>query len=223
MARKPKNANKPKSNPAALQITAAAGKVEEVTARILSEPEVRAAAIIQKFEGDSLDINSLAAELRNQTAAIKSGDISRAEAMLGAQAHTLDALFSVLARRAHSNMMAGYFDASTGYMKLALKAQAQTVRTIEALGELTSPKTVTFVAQANISGGHQQVNNGRLARARKNQIEQTKLSGGGSNGLLPDTRTQSYAGATNQAMEAVGEIYRASDTQGQSNSEPERF
>lgn len=209
-------------DPSKLVVDVIKGKEDELTAKAMSRPEVRAALLIQKFDG-YLDVNALVDEMKTQTAAINSGDMSRAEAILGAQAHTLDALFSILARRAHNNMEAGYLDASTSYLKLALKAQAQSVRTIEALGELTNPKTVTFVAQANISGGHQQVNNGRFTRAQENQIKQTKLSEGGSNELLPDTRTQSYAGAANQKMEAVGEVHRASDTRGQSDSEPERI
>lgn len=75
MASKPKTNNKPKRNPAALTISAPADKVDEVAARIMSEPEVRAAAIIQKFEGDTLDINYLASELRTQTKTINAGDI----------------------------------------------------------------------------------------------------------------------------------------------------
>ena len=207
----------PKRNPANLDIDktyvrAGDTKPEQLAARALLQPEVRAAATIQKFEGESLDINYVAAELREQTAAIQSGDMSRAEAMLGAQAHTLDALFSNLARRAQGNMTAGYGDAAERYLRLALKAQAQSVRTIEALAELKAPKAIQFIGQANIANGHQQINNG--SRAGENQTEQTKLSAGGSNGLLSDTRTQGITGAAHQTVGALAEVNRATDSRG---------
>ena len=41
-----------------------------------------------------------------------------------------------------------------------LKAQAQCRATLEALAEIKNPHPVAFVKQANISSGHQQVNNG---------------------------------------------------------------
>lgn len=44
--------------------------------------------------------------------------------------------------------------------RLALKAQAQGVRTLEVLGALKNPQPVAFVKQANIAHGPQQVNNG---------------------------------------------------------------
>lgn len=177
-------------------------------ADMLLQPEVRAALLIQKFD-EYLDVNALAAEMKSQTAIIQSGDMSRVEAMLGAQAHTLDALFSTLARRAHMNMSAGHLEASTRFLKLALKAQSQAVRTLEALGELKNPKHIAFVAQANISGGHQQVNNGQIPRTGENKKEQIKLSEGNDHELSTNARAQGHAGAVNQKVEAMEKINRS--------------
>ncbi len=207
-----KASDKPKFDPAQIRIRAKSSEEQgEVAARVMSKPEIRAASIIQKFEGDGLDINYLAAELRTQIDVVATGDLGRPEAMLLAQAHTLDSLFSNLARRSHSNMSEGYGEAAERYMRLALKAQSQAVRTIEALCDLKHPKNIAFVAQANISSGLQQVNNGTLPPAGQNQIEQIKLSAGVGNELLPDTRTQGYAGTLNKAMETVGKIDRAAN------------
>lgn len=184
---------------------------DRATAKALSMPEVRAASIIQRFD-DNLDLTSLAHELKTQTEAIQAGDMGRPEAMLSAQAHTLDALFSNLARRAQANMTAGYEDAAERYLRLALKAQAQSLRTIEALAELKAPKAIQFIGQANIAQGHQQINN--ASRAEENQTEQSKLSTGESNDLLPDTRTPSFTGAAHQTVEAVGAVHRAEDSRG---------
>lgn len=51
------------------------------------------------------------------------------------------------------------FNQYTAFMNLALKAQAQSRATIQALIELKYPKQATFEKQANISNGNQQVNN----------------------------------------------------------------
>lgn len=83
-----------------------------LTARAMSEPEVKAASVIQDFQGDSLDINPLVDELRQQVADVQAGTLKRPEAMLVAQAHTLDALFSSLARRSNGNYQAGHLDAA---------------------------------------------------------------------------------------------------------------
>jgi hypothetical protein len=62
-------------------------------ARTYAKPEVRAAQTIQKYQGDSPDVNVLVGELREQIAVTREGDLHRQEAMLVAQTHTLDALF----------------------------------------------------------------------------------------------------------------------------------
>ncbi len=89
--------------------------------------------------------------------------------MLTAQAHTLDAVFNNLARRA---INAEYMDNLDRYLKLALRAQSQCRATWEALATMKNPPMIGYVRQANIAHGHQQVNNatstaGDTARAGK--------------------------------------------------------
>ena len=96
-----------------------------------------------------------------------SGDLSDLESMLSAQAQTLNIMFAELARRAGVNM-GGHPHIAEMYLRQALKAQAQSRATVEALAEIKNPRSVAFVrtAQANISNGPQQVNNGApVARA----------------------------------------------------------
>lgn len=57
-------------------------------AKVLIPPEVNAAAVIEKWQLDTHDVNDLADELAAQVAAVHTGDLSRAEAILIAQAHT---------------------------------------------------------------------------------------------------------------------------------------
>ena len=180
---------------------------EALTARALSEPSLRAASVIQKYEGDSLNLNALVDELRSQSNVVKGGELGRMEEMLVSQAHTLDALFANLARRSHTNSDGGYLEAAERYMRLALKAQAQAVRTIEALGELKNPRSVAFVRQANIANGPQQVNNGSASQAGENEIQPNKLSGA-SYELCQNTGASSIEGATYPAMAAVGALDR---------------
>ena len=80
--------------------------------------------------------------------------------MLVAQANSLQTMFVSLGRKAvNSSMLPQY----TAFMNLALKAQSQSRATIQALTELKYPKQATFVKQANIANGHQQINNGQAS------------------------------------------------------------
>lgn len=185
----------------------------KLSARALAQPEVRAATVVQTWD-PRLDINATGDELREQMAAVAKGSMARPEAILVAQAHTLDALFSVLAVRSHSNAAAGYMDASERYLRLALKAQSQCRSTIEALAEIKNPRPVAFVKQANISHGHQQVNNGiqaGTAHAHGNLSLQSNKLSGGTYELLPNTGASALAGRVDTPLETVGEIHRATD------------
>jgi hypothetical protein len=87
--------------------------------------------------------------------------MARPEALLVAQAHTLNALFNHLTRLAYRNW--DNFDATERLLRLALKAQTQSRATVETLGNIKNPPT--FIAQqANIAHGPQQVNNGEPTR-----------------------------------------------------------
>lgn len=119
-------------------------------------------------------------------ARVKDGDLSDIEANLTAQAVTLDAMFTELARRAALNM-GTHLGATDTYLRLAMKAQAQCRATAETLAEIKYPRAVAFVRQANIAHGHQQVNNSgtdlrsstrKRAQARKTETQQSKLFGG---------------------------------------------
>ena len=137
------------------------------------------------------------------------------EAMLYGQAVALQTIFTSLSRRAALN--AGeYINATELYLRLALKAQAQCRATIEALHEMKNPRPVSFVQQANIAHGAQQVNNGTApdttragAHARENETAPNGLSGG-NHVLLADAGTSTTAGGANSGLEAVGALNRTS-------------
>jgi hypothetical protein len=182
------------------------------SARALAQPEVQAGVTIQRYNADLLDVNCLIDELKDQINDVRKGDLSRPEAMLVAQAHTLDALFGNLIRRSQNNSSAGYLDAAETYMRLALKAQGQAVRTIEALAELKNPRAVAFVQQANITTGPQQINSGTFAttRAGENENEQNKQAKQARE-ILPNGRPSAFDGRVDSKVEALAEINRPED------------
>lgn len=217
--------NKPKARDAlevgALDQRTYEEPIDITIARKLTRPEVHAAGVIQKFEGGNHEVNALVVELAEQVAAVNRGDMSRPEAMLVAQSHTLDEIFAVLARRAQANILEGYSEAGERYMRLAFKAQSQCRTTIETLAEMKNPRPVAFVRQANISNGPQQVNNGGAAssfdtktraHAGAGEIKkpENKLLEAQTNEWL-DTGATTTASGANQAVDAVGTVNGAKD------------
>lgn len=89
---------------------------------------------------------------------VYAGNLQSAETLLHSQAVALNAMFAEMACRSALNM-GTYPQAADSYMRLALKAQSQCRNTLETLANIKNPP-VAFVRQANISNGHQQVNNG---------------------------------------------------------------
>lgn len=139
-------------------------------------PPVSAAATMLQFGNGTfgpLGITETVEAVEESVAAVKAGNLSGPEAMLVSQAHSLNAIFTELARRSALNM-GEYIDASEKYMRLALKAQAQCRATIETLAALKNPPVV-IARQANISAGAQQVNNGPAPRAEVSSNKPNEL------------------------------------------------
>ena len=130
------------------------------------------------------------------------------EAMLVAQANSLQTMFVSLRRKAvNSSMLPQY----TAFMNLALKAQSQSRATIQALTELKYPKQATFVKQANIANGHQQINNGQAsnetstrapARTKKIEHQPNELLSEMNHATLDSSGTATTSSA-NKAMATV--------------------
>ncbi|OIQ92421.1 hypothetical protein GALL_256420 [mine drainage metagenome] len=105
-----------------------------------------------------IDISETIHVMYEKMGKVKAGDLSGLEAILTAQTVSLNSIFNEMARRAALNM-GTHLQVTETYMRLAFKAQAQCARTIEVLAAMKTPPVV-FAKQANISHGHQQVNNG---------------------------------------------------------------
>lgn len=179
-----------------------------VTASAFCTPEVSSAAVIEDLHPGA-DLNALVDELRFQTGQVQDGNLERTKAMLMAQAHALDALFLTLCKRSMTNAREGHFlEAADRYMRLALKAQSQAVRTLEVLGDLVNPRQMAFVRQANIAHGPQQVNN-HPERENLNSANQTIRET--SNELSANAETSDIEVAANPPMGALEEFQRAKD------------
>ena len=145
---------------------------------------------------------------------IQSGDLSKIEEMYISQAVALGGMFTSLARRAKNQEKLLQYET---HMRFALKAQNQCRATLQALVQLKQPSNTTFVKQANIAQGHQQVNN----LAEKNITPQNELLKGNYAEL--DTGTTTTPTGIDTTLEALGKINRRKDTGRQEKVRAERL
>ena len=203
-------------------ITEAAKKaVAKSRARANLSSAINAAAVIDAYsksvfaeeQGGLMEVYE---ELNDCIDMVWDGDLKKCEAMLLSQAVALQSIFTNLSRRAANQ---DYLKQMDTYLRLGLKAQAQSVRTIEALVEMKNPRSVAFVKQANIAN-NQQVNNGQTLQAENFENQPSKLSEA-TYELLENTGTQGITSGVNPALETVGKKHRAEVRRGQGKSIPE--
>lgn len=174
-------------------------------------PTIRAAITINEYSttDGNLDLTRLAEALANQVKTAKAGDRTHAEAMLIAQAHTLDAIFNNLATSADDT---GYLKKLDLYLKLALRAQSQCRATWEALAAIKHPPMVGYVKQANIAHGPQQVNNAAVpahapSPAPNNENSKNEVLEANDGERLDVGATSTTSGA-HPAMATLGALHR---------------
>ena len=173
---------KDKNAPDILALEGIRGETEaEVKGHAALRPSINALLVIDAFKnnilGTDVDMGAMLETLRDSMREVKDGDLCSLEAMLLGQATALQTVFTSLALRASSQERLPNYQMIMG---LALKAQAQSRATITALVELKHPRQATFVKQANIAHGPQQVNNGvargeTSSRKKKTATLQNKL------------------------------------------------
>jgi len=180
-------------------------------AKTMLSPEVAAYRVVNAAESNSgllneADVPSLVKELREQSEAVNRGDMSHLEKMLANQATSLQNLFARMTERAMSQSHMPHIE---GFMRLALKAQNQSRSTIETLAAIKTPPVI-YAKQANISNGHQQINNGTLtsthahAQAGKTINQQNELLEVDHGGEKMDSRTTSATSRKDKAMATLG-------------------
>ena len=160
------------------------------------------AAVTSKAYAPAIGEQDLAAVLERLgeiSSRVVSGETKDVESMLAAQALTLDSIFHKLAIQAERNI-GQYPKATDLYLRLALKAQNQCRATTETLAALKSPRQ--YISQTNVAGA-MQINI---------DMENSHV----------DRRAQSQDAASNQTVEALGEIYGSQDARGKSCLQQER-
>ena len=191
---------------------------QQTKAKMATKASLNAVMVVNAYQGNimgkDVDISELVVTMETTIKEVNGGDLSEMEAMLVGQATTLQTMFTSLAQRAANQE---YLKQYQTYMVLALKAQAQSRATISALVDLKYPKqAATFVKQANIANGPQQVNNGAKPEQYAQAHASTGKNTGRENELLEhqhgnylDTRAQGKAGGADPHLEAVGTGQRA--------------
>jgi len=136
----------------------------EAVARKVNSPWTRHGLAALEFQGqitrglpdkDKPGLPDFANDLKKRGEKLGGGDLELAGHLLASQAVTLDAIFTEMARRSGLNM-GEYLDASERYMRLALKAQANSRATLEALAKLHQPREQT-VRHVHVNEGGQAV------------------------------------------------------------------
>ena len=117
-------------------------KANEAT--VMMKPHFRHSLVGSKLAAnttgfDEVDWKSAMNAYADVADGIRDGNLGQASNMLTAQALTLDAVFTEMLSRA-SNNLGRYPEAVERYMRLALKAQAQSRATLEALSHMHQPR-----------------------------------------------------------------------------------
>lgn len=181
-------------------------------AELLTGAAFSSSSVVQTyFNVAGTDVKALFEALQAHAQAINAGDLTHVEAMLVNQAISTQAMFTDLAIRAKKQTDLAWMQA---LMKLALRAQANSRATLQTLVEMKNPRQATFVSQANIANGPQQVNNdvagaGATGRAcgRTKQIAPNELLEE-HHGQRLDTGAARAAGGADQDLEPVGAVHR---------------
>jgi hypothetical protein len=177
---------------------------EKALAEFKSKSEFLSTAVIESFNvslGEDFDFQSAMQVLEKTTQQIKSGDLSKIEQMYISQAVALEAIFTKTIRKAST---AEHLPQYQAHMHLALKAQNQSRATLQALVQLKQPSYTTFVKQANIAQGHQQVNN----LAEKNITPQNELLEDIHGNSQLDTGTTPTPKGIDTTLEALDKVHR---------------
>lgn len=133
----------------------------EQVANALLEHDVRHGIVAGAFayrmlgkDSELPGLNDSANFVEKRAKAAASGNLDFASHTLASQALSLDAMFTEFARIASMNI--GYIEAAETFARLAMKAQAQSRATLEALAKLHQPREQT-VKHVHVNEGGQAV------------------------------------------------------------------
>lgn len=190
----------------------------KLAAQLLS-PEASASRVIRAGEdrgglGDILDSVGMQSEIRAIGRAVNAGDLSSAEAMLVGQALSMQMLSARLIERGLAQEYMPQFET---FLRLGMKAQAQSRQAIEALGNLKHGPAI-YARQANVAqGGPMQVNNNPAppampAQARVEDMQTSPSQLSLAHELHANPSPSSCSSGTDAQVASLGEVHRAKDS-----------
>jgi hypothetical protein len=183
---------------------------EKRIARGLLDPAYLSSATVQTLHlnNEHLNFSDLSEEMQAQVKKVNEGNLSRAEALLICQAHSLNSISTEMMRKSLENMGQN-FHVAEKLMRLGLKAQSQSRATIQTLADLKNPKPYI----QNNRAQYQQVNNNSSpSRAReKENFTNELLEDRTDEQQWMDCGAQKDAGGEDQELEAVEIEHRPED------------
>lgn len=128
------------------------------TTELLTGGIFPATAVVNAYLRTTEDPRDVMKALNARAASVLDGDLDEVQSMLMSQAIALQAMFADLACQATKQSTVSNKQILT---QLALKAQAGSRSTLQALTDIKKPRQIAFVQQANMAH-NQQINNGQL-------------------------------------------------------------
>lgn len=194
---------------APLNTEATPASAENENARLMTGGAFPSSMIVNSyFKTTTTDPRAMLDTLQEQAQAIQQGDMGQVESMLINQAVALQAMFVDLALRAKT---AQSLQAVQCLTQLALRSQAGSRNTLQALAEVKNPRQVAFVKQTNVAQT-QQVNNGvtppshgKKEKATPNELLVEEEPYGSTK---MDSRTKAKAGRVDPAVVTVERVDR---------------
>jgi hypothetical protein len=190
---------------------------DKKTNPLADSTEVRNAVVANRFAPSELNLlREFATSISADNFDIKHNDSELVEKMLYSQAVALDSIFSGLGNRAAVNLESGHVNAGEKYLRLALKAQAQSRQALIALAETKNPKSIVVTKQANVANQQIVANASVLdeeIKKNKNQKKQppNELKDGANNEQIGErldigAPTETITG--DKEVETLEKVYR---------------
>ena len=177
-------------------------QLAEVVLSPININTVTATTYVKSSIGHEVSMTDAIGVMTEKVAEINNGNLKSLEATLTAQATSLDTIFNSLAMKSRGSDSMSKMES---YLRLALKAQAQCIRSIEVLANIKNPPIV-YAKQANIANGNQQVNNGTMAtstHAGKTINQPNELLEANNGSQTMDTSTAKSTKRKDKEMAAV--------------------
>ena len=149
----------PRLRPQKIAIQASEADQVKRTSELLTGSVFPATAVVNAYLRTSEDPREVMRALNAKAESVFTGDMEDVQSMLMSQAISLQAMFADLACQAAKQNTVSNTQILT---QLALKAQAGSRATLQALADLKKPRQIAFVQQANVAH-NQQINNGLIS------------------------------------------------------------